>query len=42
MLIEHNVLGLKIGSLFQGYAEGPLAIGALLAVIALLIYRRLE
>ena len=42
MLVKHNVLGLKIGSLFQGYAEGPLAIGALVVVVTQPIYRRLE
>ena len=40
MLVQHNVLGLKIGSYFQGYADGPLAIGALIVIFVLLIYGR--
>ena len=42
MLAVQNTIALKFGNYFEGSAEGPLGIGALLLVVVLfaLIFRR--
>jgi uncharacterized protein (TIGR03382 family) len=42
MLAVQNTIGIKLGNVLQGSAEGPLGIGALLAIAVLFaaIFRR--
>jgi hypothetical protein len=40
MFTEHNALGIEIRGCFKGQAEGPLAIGALLIIVLVLIASR--
>jgi hypothetical protein len=38
MLAAHNFLGIEIAGWLKGYAEGPLGIGALLCIAALMVW----
>jgi hypothetical protein len=38
LLGEHDQIGVKIFQVFEGHAEGPVAIGALLAIISILSF----
>jgi hypothetical protein len=37
MLAAHNVLAIEISGFLKGYAEGPLGIGALLIMLAIIL-----
>ena len=38
MLGEHDEIGIKILQVFEGHAQGPVAIGALLAIVLILSF----
>ena len=38
MLGEHDQIGIKIFQVFEGHAQGPVAIGALLAIVSILSF----
>jgi hypothetical protein len=43
MLAVQNTIGINLGNVLQGYAEGPLGIGALLVItllVAVILCRR--